>query len=160
MSVCPFCKNYTKHLNKITAEPDFPRGVRDSGGICRDCKKAITSVSSDDECDWCGSDGPTIRVYNVSGEDMRQAAKRVHKVGSLCFDCLNIAEGDYPRQFSENKKKARERDDYECQRCGMPQEDHKDEFNQKLHVHHVDGDKRNNSLDNLKTLCARCHGAV
>ena len=26
-----------------------------------------------------------------------------------------------------------------------------------LHVHHINGDKRNNNADNLQVLCASCH---
>ncbi len=48
----------------------------------------------------------------------------------------------------------RERDNQQCQLCGIVQE----EINYKLHVHHIDYDKKNCSPDNLITLCRPCHG--
>jgi len=44
------------------------------------------------------------------------------------------------------------RDCYLCQNpeCGKP-------VGKSGHVHHLDGDSRNNDLDNLQTLCQSCH---
>ena len=54
----------------------------------------------------------------------------------------------YGPEFSEKLKKSiRERDGNTCAICGEP-------GNQ---VHHIDYDKRNNSSDNLITLCVSCH---
>jgi len=39
-----------------------------------------------------------------------------------------------------------------CERCGFVPE-----HECQLDVDHIDGNKNNNSLDNLKTLCANCH---
>ena len=41
-----------------------------------------------------------------------------------------------------------ERDGWSCQRCGR---------HAPLEVHHADGDPGNNELENLTTLCRRCH---
>lgn len=38
-----------------------------------------------------------------------------------------------------------------CLRCGY------DEFVGALHIHHVDGDKKNNLPNNRIVLCANCH---
>ena len=51
------------------------------------------------------------------------------------------------------KEKIRKRDNYTCSYCkkkwkvGM----------NKLSIHHIDYDKKNNNSDNLITLCVRCH---
>jgi len=37
-----------------------------------------------------------------------------------------------------------------CEKCGFPDK-------RILMVHHLDGNKRNNHLDNLKVLCPNCH---
>jgi len=67
------------------------------------------------------------------------------------------------RRFGGNKQLALERDNFQCLNCGMSQEQHFILFNRGLTVDHIDGKGRNsevknNSLDNLQTLCLRCHG--
>ena len=68
------------------------------------------------------------------------------------------------------KDKAKQRDDYMCQNCGMTQEEHcaKDWGHPfwngtGLHVHHVkrqatfDDGEDPHRLSNLETLCLKCH---
>jgi len=45
----------------------------------------------------------------------------------------------------------------QCFLCQKTQEQHLIEFNQRLHIHHIDKDHRNVSNDNLKPLCNTCH---
>jgi 5-methylcytosine-specific restriction endonuclease McrA len=65
--------------------------------------------------------------------------------------------------------KARKRDDYKCQRCGISQK----KLGRKLDVHHItpfrtfgyikdenDNYKKANQLSNLITLCSECHKSV
>ena len=52
------------------------------------------------------------------------------------------------------RKKVLERDNYACRIC------HKDGAEAKLNVHHIDINRKNNNMDNLVTLCARCHRQV
>lgn len=37
-----------------------------------------------------------------------------------------------------------------CERCQQ-------QFKEELHIHHVDEDRRNNDISNLKVLCNSCH---
>ncbi len=55
-----------------------------------------------------------------------------------------------------------ERDNWECQECGMTQEQNIVLFGRSLSIHHIDGNGRgsknpNNDLNNLVTLCFKCH---
>lgn len=70
----------------------------------------------------------------------------------------------YGKGWSEEKREAvRERDDRECQVCGLTEDAHLEEFNRKLSVHHIiparqfDNPEERNSEDNLLSLCLPCH---
>jgi len=62
----------------------------------------------------------------------------------------------YPKEFDEKlKRRIRRRDSHECQCCN------KNVYRSRYgHVHHIDGNKQNNSDDNLILVCASCHNAI
>ena len=64
--------------------------------------------------------------------------------------------------FGGNSQAVLERDNFECQECGMTQEQHIIIFGTRLAIHHKDGNGRrnpnpNNDIDNLLTMCHDCH---
>ncbi len=64
---------------------------------------------------------------------------------------------NYPLGWTDTLKRAiRERDNYKCQRCGVPQE----ECQRQLDVHHKDGIKENCNPSNLISLCSKCHSQI
>ena len=64
--------------------------------------------------------------------------------GGLSFE-------EYPQEFKQIRKFILERDNYACQ---DPNCEHKTGI---LDCHHIDYNKKNNSLENLVTLCRSCH---
>lgn len=69
----------------------------------------------------------------------------------------------YGPNWDECAEKIRERDDYECQNCGMSNVEHVEKFGSKLNVHHIKKARKFDSYDaanaqeNLITLCNSCH---
>jgi hypothetical protein len=64
----------------------------------------------------------------------------------------------YPLEFSDIlKDKIKTRDNYECQNCGMTEEEHLIVYGRIIQVHHIDYNKENCSEDNLITLCQGCN---
>jgi len=65
-----------------------------------------------------------------------------------------VSKEPYPFDFDkELKESIRKRDNYKCLLCGKPEiEDMK-----KLHIHHIDYDKKNLDPKNLISLCNSCH---
>lgn len=70
-------------------------------------------------------------------------------------------------RFGGNVQAVLERDNFECQDCGMTQEQHFIIFGKRLDIHHKDGngkntpkEEKNNDMENLEALCHRCHTKV
>lgn len=103
--------------------------------------------------------------------------------GKECMDCLcgrhklkstpthpptetnkAIIYHDY-EMFGGNREKAILRDGEKCVKCSIAREEHKKKYNKDLVVDHINGlglsvprEKKDNRLENLQTLCSRCHG--
>lgn len=69
----------------------------------------------------------------------------------------------YGPNWNTQRRKARKNDDYTCQGCGLTQEEHLDQWKERLHVHHIvpfrdhESYEEANRVDNLVTLCRNCH---
>ena len=59
----------------------------------------------------------------------------------------------YSDNFDEISKSFRELKSWKCEKCGVNLTHHK----KLLHAHHIDGNKSNNLIFNLKALCIHCH---
>jgi len=99
--------------------------------ICRHCKKRLIR-----------------KRFGSRLEDLTAFSKRVFCDRSCMASSMEgvtkvVSKDNSYRQSSKAVKS-------ECEVCGS--------CNQRLHVHHVDGDPLNNGSDNLKTLCPKCHG--
>ena len=81
-----------------------------------------------------------------------------------CEIHYNVESLSYGPGWTHSKKEAvRERDDFECQDCGIGQDEYMAECGRRLDVHHIqkarnisDAEERN-SMDNLITVCRSCH---
>lgn len=50
------------------------------------------------------------------------------------------------------------RDGRKCVKCGMTDAEHKEKWGRPITVDHKDKNRKHNNLENLQTLCLRCHG--
>lgn len=116
------------------------------------------------ECDECG------RFFHrypskVAGENTfcgRECARKF-KTGEREYGI------HYGLNWREQREKRLERDDYQCVICGKSNGEEKEMLGQELQVHHIqkarkfevrDGQidyERANRLENLLTLCCKCH---
>lgn len=61
---------------------------------------------------------------------------------------------EYTKDFNiKLKEKIRKRDNFTCQECGYTEE----QLGYRLPIHHIDYNKKNNSIENLVSLCKSCH---
>lgn len=56
----------------------------------------------------------------------------------------------------ELRESVRKRDKYKCKICGLSEKSHIT----KLHIHHIDFNKKNPSRNNLISLCKKCHMGI
>ena len=98
----------------------------------------------------------TAGLYNKKGSRCKSCSKKfLYKnnpernpgyVHGKCYE-------PYTKNFNNTLKNIiRNRDNYRCQICD------KFQYNETLHVHHIDYNKENCNEDNLISLCATCHG--
>jgi len=73
--------------------------------------------------------------------------QRVHQIVSG-YQAINNARGRNFEWWGSLCRAVFDRDDNQCQLC---------QSRDKLLIHHIDSDDRNNALDNLISLCFRCH---
>lgn len=67
----------------------------------------------------------------------------------------------YGGKFTKDLKESiRERDNRICQKCGMIESQHKQKYNQRLVIHHIDYAKENCLETNLISLCVVCHNKI
>lgn len=67
--------------------------------------------------------------------------------------------------FAGKREQAIVRDHERCVLCGMTRQEHYNIYQRDITVDHIDGsgchtskEKKNNTLENLRTLCLKCHG--
>jgi 5-methylcytosine-specific restriction endonuclease McrA len=73
---------------------------------------------------------------------------------------------NYGFSWPTQRRKARKRDFYRCRVCNISDEECKERFGSELHVHHqtpfreFEDSERAHRLDNLLTVCPKCHGVL
>jgi len=161
---CIDCKineiNYTTFLygNKRchSCEMKLRIGIKASGYkdgrclkkyYCQDCRKKISSYQAK-RCIKCF--GIWERGNNNPMYDKTQDKNPNWQGG--------ISKLPYAFEFdSKLKESIRERDNYECQNCGMTEEEHLIVKGQNLSIHHIDYNKKNCKENNLITVCDSCN---
>lgn len=121
------------------------------------------------ECEQCGSE-LTRRQWNIDNYSMHfcnlqcQGDWRAERTGEN-HPLWEGGRENYGKGWNKTKREAvRERDNHECQHCGLDGETHVERHGRKLDVHHItparkfDDPLERNAMDNLITLCqGQCH---
>ena len=106
---------------------------------CTDCGTELKYRSSI-RCPHCAQVGDRNTMYGRCGE------LHPHHLPNITRK--------YPPTFNQQlKDKVRVRDNFICQRCGVPEL----ECNTRLDIHHIDYNKSNSKPINLISLCHSCH---
>lgn len=120
-------------------------------------------------CDSCGVEfertkhGRERTERNFCSHDCYGEVLSDNVAGEDNFNWRGGYEPYYGPTWRTQRRKALERDNYECQDCGLTRDEHYDEYGRDLHVHHItpfrtfDDSANANQLENLITLCQTCH---
>lgn len=125
-------------------------------GRCRFCSKicsaAASQVRTQVTCYTCK------KTFDRTSSKLKLAKHGYYFCSRKCkdkaqrFDGLKVIQ---PKHYSNGKASYRIRAlrdyGYKCMNCEYTEDD------RMLDVHHIDGDRSNNELDNLKVLCVWCH---
>lgn len=127
-----------------------------------ECRKTSQKI----KCDWCGREflrkPSEIKEHNFCSRECMGNWQSENMIGENSNSWLGGWEKYYGANWNEQKNKARERDNYTCQKCGIIE-------NGKAHdVHHkiafrefgIINYKEANRLENLITLCSSCHSSI
>lgn len=90
--------------------------------------------------------------------------KKAFMRGDKIYNYVGGYEPYYGPNWREQRRKARERDNYTCQHCGI----HQSELDRALDVHHIISFRvfglenyiQANDLENLISLCQSCHSSI
>ncbi len=131
-------------------------------------------------CIFCSNKGK----YNANFKDGNtleknhcvDCGKEIHYHNKRCMKCFylslqnkykginnpnwhnGISKLPYAFEFTQELKESiRKRDGYECQNCGMTEEEHLIVRGTVLDIHHIDYDKMNSKENNLITTCNSCN---
>jgi 5-methylcytosine-specific restriction endonuclease McrA len=137
----------------VEAEQPKESAPRWSGGLetvscenCGDCVEKKTHRVKNSKCNFCSIE---CRAEHMRGENAP--------------NWRGGYEPYYGPTWNPQRRKALQRDDYECQDCGMTRDEHHDEYGTDLEVHHktpirtFEDTQIANQLSNLITLCTSCH---
>lgn len=149
--VCEYCgKQWT-----TTRSEENRRGAKTCSVVCRNAQigeKLKNRTFSDD----------TLRKMSESQQNKTLTAEHRANIGKgvagsrnrFWKDGRSYDKDDYGGLFTETlKTTVRRRDGNFCQECNTTTA-------HDLHVHHIDDNKLNNDIDNLISLCQRCHSVI
>jgi len=154
-----------KELRRLKAIQRHKEGKFNPPENCKTCKCFMSKIKEHD-CQkikdkqkiaklknptryWLGKKRPNIsKIMKVHKKELFQN-KENHPnwQGGISFE-------EYPKEFGKKLKiKIRKRDRNRCQECFR----HQNELKEKLSIHHIDYNKKNNIENNLISLCRSCH---
>jgi hypothetical protein len=114
------------------------------------CRTLFLSKKARVSCAWCSES------FEVQAKRVKKSKSGLVFCTRTCKDQAQRADGleeirPLKTDIADYRDKALRAKDRACERC-----DYKEEV-KMLDVHHIDGDRENNELENLEILCVWCH---
>lgn len=107
-------------------------------------------------CKYC--EKMTINYQGKDSSDFVELLKQAKDAEATPKKKAEVDIFGYIKDWEKISREYRESHNYTCEECGITIEDPFDR--QFIQVHHINGDKTDNSPNNLKCLCIHCHAKV
>lgn len=179
--ICPVCnKEFSKRKTKdsqvvyCSQECAYKGRTLKITKINRPNKNRVCNITYlNKKCEYCKKDFVVEKTKKNRKYCSRECFLKQHKINMNGKNNPSYINGaSYNKRsyrgedWDTQRQKCYERDDYTCQRCGVKCIGRK-ELNDKnkdrlIQCHHIVKYKisRDNSLQNLMTLCVKCHGII
>jgi len=120
------------------------------------------------ECEVCGETvhrqpSQYERMDNVfCSQECHREYQSIHQRGENHHNYKPKSTDEYGPNWYQQRRKALERDNYECQFCGISEEQHQTDNERGLEAHHIIKERRGGKdhPDNLITVCRDCHNTL
>jgi len=119
----------------------------------------ITTALNRLDGEWCDLRGLQERIHYI--KNRRDQPPTKHGYWPFATSGRN-----YGPLWDNARTRALERDNHRCTSCGLSEQTHYTEYGCGLSVHHIkpyssfDDDTEAHKLDNLRSLCNRCHAEI
>ena len=141
----------------VTAEC-FMRGKDNIRGNCPKCSEEKNNINRIKvECAYCGKEFYIPKSRLNKSKSGLYFCCREHKDLAQRIDSGNRFNSMRPAHYgtsSEYRTLAFRSYPHECKVCGWNEDE------RILEVHHIDGNRKNNNIDNLCILCPTCHRKI
>jgi 5-methylcytosine-specific restriction endonuclease McrA len=107
----------------------------------------------------------TLAAQKGAGKYCSRECRNLHRCGNNHPQYINGSSSErHGNNWQAQKRKAKRRDKWTCQECGLTHKASMKKYGQPLHIHHKvpyrffnDNFEKANDLNNLTTLCPECH---
>ena len=111
--------------------------------VCKNCLRKLSNIY------------PVEPIFNFEQFYLSQFIKKYNTkhIKKPLYTSRTLPKNEYSDNWAELSKSLRKKTNYCCTKCNKSYANDKG----NLHVHHKDGQKWNNNLNNLQVLCIKCH---
>jgi hypothetical protein len=141
-----FVVNLSRWGEAVPFEQGFVREME----VCKNC---LTTLNWRGYVDLASSEKNNCWSQFGPDEFLAEYGSRVKGLPTFTPETAPL--NQYPEDWNEISRRARERSGWTCQRCGVVFKEPR--TRNWLQVHHRDGNKANSSPGNLEALCIGCH---
>lgn len=154
-------KEYQKKINKKEPYKKYEWSV--NYPKCKLCGTTIKKHRSNGYCIICYPKSKLFKEINRKSrkknikkinKSQKEYAKNYYKRPEVIKKSKLKYDFKY---YAGNRSIALKRDKYICTQCGISQSESLSKYKKDLFVEHIDGDNKNNDLQNLTSVCKNCH---